>query len=207
MWKIARFIGKEILDRDQWVFVGTYNDFENPPILHTSLKWILLGTSNHVENETRRKGIDRSISVARQYIIQSTKTSRQVNYKPQKNVTLNREISYTAGTPLNVGTGIYVHPKTRCRALINFMSDLNIFIDCGKLLNIKSQLADSILTEINNNDGVFIPKSISKDLPIYFAIDNIDLKIDTPGGRNQLHGTTIAVHQKRDFRSSTTRIY
>ena len=207
MWKIARFIGKEILDRDQWVFVGTYNDFENPPILHTSLKWILLGTSNHVENETRRKGIDRSISVARQYIIQSTKTSRQVNYKPQKNVTRNREISYTVGTPLNVGTGIYVHPKTRCRELINFMSDLNIFIDCGKLLNIKSQLADSILTEINSNDGVFIPKSISKCLPIYFAIDNIDLKIDTPSGRNQLHGTTIAVHQKRDFRSSTTRIY
>ena len=102
MWKIARFIGKEILDRDQWVFVGTYNDFENPPILHTSLKWILLGTSNHVENETRRKGIDRSISVARQYIIQSTKTSRQVNYKPQKNVTRNREISYVVETPLNV---------------------------------------------------------------------------------------------------------
>ena len=34
MWKVARFIRKEILDRDQWV---------------------LLGTSNHVENETRRK--------------------------------------------------------------------------------------------------------------------------------------------------------
>ena len=70
MWKVAQFIRKEIFDRDQWVFTGTFNDFENPPILHTLLKWILLGTSNHVENETRRKGIDRSISVACQYIIQ-----------------------------------------------------------------------------------------------------------------------------------------
>ena len=69
MWKVARFIKKEILDRDQWVFTGT--------LVHTLLKWILLGMSNHVENETRRKGIDRSISVACQYIIQSTKTSRQ----------------------------------------------------------------------------------------------------------------------------------
>ena len=55
-------------------------------------------------------------------------------------------------------------------------------ISLNKLLNIKSQL--TVLTEINNNDRVFIPSSISKDLPICFAIDNIDLKIDTPDGRN-----------------------
>ena len=102
MWKVARFIRKEILDQDQLVFAGTFNDFENPPILHTLLKWILLGTSNHVENEARRKGIDHSISVACQYIIQSTKTSRQVNYKPQENVNRNCEVSYTIETPLNV---------------------------------------------------------------------------------------------------------
>ena len=153
MWKGAQFIRNEILDRDQWVFTGTFNDFENPSILHTLLKWILLGTSNHVENKTRRKGIDRSISVACQYIIQSTKTSRQVNYKPQENVNRNREISCTVETPLNVGTGIYIHQKTRCRELINILSDLNISIDYDKLLNIKSQLADSVLTEINNNNG------------------------------------------------------
>ena len=63
---------------------------------------ILLGANNYVENETRRKGIDRPISVACQYIIQSTKTSRQLNYKPQDCVTRNLEISYTVETPLNV---------------------------------------------------------------------------------------------------------
>ena len=90
MWKVTQFIRKEILDRDQWVFTGLFNDFKNPPMLHTLLKWILLGASNHVENETRRKGIDRSVSVSCQYIIQLTKTSRQVKYKPQENVTGNR---------------------------------------------------------------------------------------------------------------------
>ena len=69
-------------------------------------------------------------------------------------------------------------------------------ISLNKLLNIKSQL--TVLTEINNNDRVFIPRSISKHLPIYFAIDNTDLKIDTPDGRNQLHGTAIAVYQKTE---------
>ena len=166
-----------------------------------------MGTSNHVENETRRKGIDSSVSVACQYIIELTKTSRQVKHKPQENVTRNRESSCTVGTPLNIGTGIYIPQKTRCRELIDILSDLNISIDYDKLLNIKSQLADTVLTEINNNDGVFIPRSISKDLPIYLAIGNTDLKIDTPDGRNQLHGTAIAVYQKKTLRRSTTRIY
>ena len=114
-----------------------------------------------------------------------------MKYKPQENVTRNREICCTVETLLNVGTGIYIHQKTRCKELIDILSDLNIFIDYDKLLNIKSQLADTVLTEVNNNDGVFIPKSISKDLPIYFAIDNTDLKIDTPEGQSQLHGTGI----------------
>ena len=147
MWRVARFIRKEKLDQNQWVFTGTFNDFENPPILHTLLKWILLGTSNHVENETRRKGIDRSISVACQYIIQSTKTSRQVNYKPQENVTRNREISYTVETPMNVNK------------LITKLIITTVYL------------------------FRFIPiYSISKDLPVYFAIDNTDLKVDTMGG-------------------------
>ena len=30
---------------------------------------------------------------------------------------------------------------------------------------------------------------------LYFAIDNADLKIDTPDGKNQLHGTVIMAYQ------------
>ena len=60
---------------------------------------------------------------------------------------------------MNVGTSIYIHQKTRCRELIDILTDLNISIDYDKLLNIKSQLADTVLTEINNNDGVFIPSA------------------------------------------------
>ena len=121
-----------------------------------------------------------------------------MNYKPQENVTRNREISCTVERPLNVGTGIYIYQKTRCRELIDILSDLNISTDYDKLLNIKSQLADTVLTEVNNNDGVFIPKSISKDLPIYFAIGNTGLKIDIPDERNQLRGTANDVYQKKE---------
>ena len=158
---------------------------------------------------SRTKHVEKVLTVPYQWLVSTSfnQTSRQVNYKPQENVTRNSEISCTVETPLYVGTSIYIHQKTRCRELIDILSDLNISTDYDKLLNIKSQLADTVLTEINNNDGVFIPRSISKDLPIYFAIGNTDLKIDTPDGRNQLHGTAIAVYQKKKLRSSTTRIY
>ena len=44
---------------------------------------------------------------------------------------------------------------------------------------------------------VFIPVNISVDRPITFAIDNIDLKIDTPDGKHQLHGTATVVYQQK----------
>ena len=48
------------------------------------------------------------------------------------------------------------------------------------------------------NNGVFIPLTLKEGQPIYFAIDNVDLKIDTPGGKGQLHGTRTVVYQKKN---------
>ena len=117
---------------------------------------------------SRTKHVEKVLTVPYQWLVSTSfnQTSRQVNYKPQENVTRNSEISCTVETPLYVGTNTYIHQKTRCRKLIDILSYLNISVDYDKLLNIDSQLADSVLTEINNNDGVYIPKSISKDLPI-----------------------------------------
>ena len=42
---------------------------------------------------------------------------------------------------------------------------------------------------------MFLPSTLSKNRPVFFAIDNTDLKIDTFDERNQLHGTAIAVYQ------------
>ena len=117
---------------------------------------------------SRTKHVEKVLTVPYQWLVSTSfnQTSRQVNYNPQENVTRNSEISCTVETPLYVGTSTYIHQKTRCRKLIDILSYLNISVDYDKLLNIDSQLADSVLTEINNNDGVYIPKSISKDLPI-----------------------------------------
>ena len=66
--KVAWFIRKEILNRDNWVFTGTFDNFENPPMLHTLLKWILLVTSNHVEN---MKHVEKVLNVQYQLLVTS----------------------------------------------------------------------------------------------------------------------------------------
>ena len=42
---------------------------------------------------------------------------------------------------------------------------------------------------------VFLPSTLSKNRPVFFAVDNTDLKIDAFDGRNKLHGTATAVYQ------------
>ena len=66
-----------------------------------------------------------------------------------------------------------------------------------KLSESKKNIAQSVLKQIAENDNVFIPLNISVDRPITFAIDNIDLKIDTPDGKHQLHGTATVVYQQK----------
>ena len=74
------------------------------------------------------------------------------------------------------------------------MSVLNVSASYQKVVGIKKNIAQSVLKRRAENDNVFIPLNISVDRSITFAIDYIDLKIDTPGGKHQLHGTATVVY-------------
>ena len=77
------------------------------------------------------------------------------------------------------------------------MSDFNVSASYQKVIGIKKNIAQSVLKRRAENDNVFIPLNISVDRSITFAIDNIDLKIDTPDGKHQLHGTATVVYQQK----------
>ena len=48
--------------------------------------------------------------------------------------------------------------------------------------------------QVAKNNGVFIPLGFQQNHPMFFAVDNTDLKVGTPDGTNQLHGTAIAAY-------------
>ena len=50
-----------------------------------------------------------------------------------------------------------------------------------------------------------MPTNLKKNHPIYFAIDNVDLKIDTCDGKRQLYGTGTAVYWQKREENEVTR--
>jgi len=63
---------------------------------------------------------------------------------------------------------------------------------------IKRELVESVKKVSRDNGGIYVPPSISPDKPLFFAIDNIDLNIDTPDGKDQLHGSSQVIFQEKD---------
>ena len=85
----------------------------------------------------------------------------------------------------------------RSKKLVNFISDLNLGANYQKIVNIKKEIVQAVLEKKKENNGVFIPSTLKEDQPIYFAIENVDLKIDTPDGKGQFHGTGTVAYQKK----------
>ena len=56
-------------------------------------------------------------------------------------------------------------------------------------------MEQAVLRQITQNDGYCLPDFVKKDIPVWFAIDNIDLLEDTATGQNTFHGTVIVINQ------------
>ena len=129
-------------------------------------------------------------------IYQSFQTRRQVNFEPKTET--SRVMTSNIETTSNVGLGLYVHQKTRSKNLCNFLSDLNLSVNYDKVCNIKSNLAKSVIKRTKENGGIYKPSSILEGNPVFLAIDNSDLQVDTPDGKGQLHATATAIYQQHD---------
>ena len=78
------------------------------------------------------------------------------------------------------------------------LHDLSLSVAYDKIISIKDNIANAVKSRATENEGVYISSCISSNPVPYFAIDNVDVQIDTPDGKNQLHGTAIAVSQQKD---------
>ena len=73
---------------------------------------------------------------------------------------------------------------------------LNLCINYVKVLDIKKDSASAVLEKRSESNGVFIPSYLTESSRPFFAIDNTDIKIDTPTGKHQLRGAAMAVFQQ-----------
>ena len=77
-------------------------------------------------------------------------------------------------------------------------ADMKLSVSYNKVINIKYDIATVAKEKAFQNAGIYLPFVITPEKSVYFAIDNSDLQIDTPDGKNQLHGTANVVYQPKD---------
>ena len=181
----------------KWEFTGNISekDYEQlPNELVMFLRWVLQGTSklhsNHEEIE-----IDKSSRTIAQHIMYSYKTIDQMRYKqthPSVSSRLQKE------SPLQVGLGLAVHQYTRSKTLIDMFHDLNLAVNYSRVLQIETQLANSVIVKIER-DKIYIPRNVVLGKFVSFAIDNTDFNEDTPDGKRTFHGTLTAVYQRKEM--------
>ena len=165
MWNVAKIICMDIL-KEKWKINEDLNNFTTPQLLSAFLKRVLIGKKNRNSERTNTCNVESEKAVITQLIMQSVKTPRQASYE---STNANCNTYQRIGTPLSVGVGLYLYHATKSKRLIKFFSDLNIGVNYDKVIGIKQDISNSIIDKCKENNGVFLPSTLSKNRPVFFC--------------------------------------
>ena len=179
---------------NKWKFSGSFSDFTAPTKLSSLTRWIVFGLKCATENMSKKYFTKKILDVVTQVVMQSYMSKRQVIYEPKTSVERD-SMYFKIKTPLNVGAGLYLHQTLRSKKLLDLFSGFNLSI-IYEVIDIKEDVANAVLEKRDENNGVFIPSCLFPSQRPFFAIDNTDMKIDTPTGKRQLNGTAMAAFQQ-----------
>ena len=146
----------------------------------------------HKVSEMHNEEVDKIVDVSCQFMIQNSRTDRQVKHKPKKDDVFLQ----TLQTPLSVGLPLAVHSRVRDRNLVNNLSDVYIGSDYRKIVDIEKRVEQAVLHRMAETGGYCLPDFVKRGVNIWFAVDNIDLLEYTPTGQNTFHGTVIVINQR-----------
>ena len=119
-------------------------------------------------------------------------TERQGNNRKSETLRLSREM------PQQLAVGLAIHQATRSKELVNMLHGFGMAVEYNRLMRVEAQIEATVLHQIKENGGVYIPSDIVRGRHIYFAVDNVDFSEDTYDGQRTLHGTALAIYQKKE---------
>ena len=190
---IADILREEMLQHRGWSFKGSFEDFENPSLLQFFIGRLLFGKHVLKMSKIRNQELQKTSDIACQFLIQNTRSDRQVKYPAKKST-----FEQTAQTPLSMGLPLAIHSRVRDKNLVRNLSDVYIGCDYQKILDFEKRLEQAVLQRVNSTGGFCLPDFVKQNVNIWFAIDNIDLLEDTPTGQNTFHGTLVVMNQRAD---------
>ena len=142
----------------------------------------------------RNEEVDKTVDVACQFLIQNTRSDRQVKHQPKKNDCFHQ----TVQTPLSIGLPLAIHSRVRDKNLVNNLSQVYIGSDYQRILELEKRVEQAVLQRMKETGGFCLPDFVKKGVNVWFAVDNIDLLEDTPTGQNTFHGTVIVINQRAE---------
>ena len=75
IFETAMFIRKEVNANKSWKFEGTFNDYQEPDMLHSLLNWIIKGFKRCVASRNRELQSDTAVKNITQLICQNLKVA------------------------------------------------------------------------------------------------------------------------------------
>ena len=122
----------------------------------------------------RNEELVKTVDVACQFLVQNTRSDRQVNHQPKK----NDLFQHTFQTPLSIGLPLAIHSKVRDKNLVNNLSEVYIGSDYRRIIDLEKRVEQAVLQRMKETGGFCLPGFVKKGKNILFAINNIDLLED-----------------------------
>ena len=123
------------------------------------------------------------------------KTRRQVQHIPKKS---SEKILTPCSqeNPHFLGFALTVHHDIRNKRLLNILHIQDYCISYNCTLLLERVIANAVVENTNNFEGLYVPPFLKKGTFVFFAIDITDFAEDIVDGKSTTHGTITAVYQK-----------
>lgn len=195
LFDAATCLRKAINKGKRWEFTGTLEDGAEdvvPEELYLFSRWLIQGSEPSTLNKKKMEDVKKRAMSLSQTTITLCLTERQRNNKKSETLRLSREM------PQQLAVGLAVHQATRSKDLVNMLHGFGMAVEYNRLMRVEAQIEATVLHQIEKNGGVYIPPDIVMGRHIYFAVDNVDFSEDTYDGKRTLHGTAMAIYQKKE---------
>ena len=109
----------------------------------------------------RNEELVKTDDVACQFIVQNTRSDRQVNHQPKK----NDLFQHTVQTPLSIGLPLAVHSRVRDKNLVNILLKVYIGSHYRRIFDLENRVEQAVLQRIKETGGFCLPDFFKKGKP------------------------------------------
>ena len=92
----------------------------------------------------RNEELVKTVDVACQFLVQNTRSDRQVNHQPKK----NDLFQHTVQTPLSIDLPLAVHSRVRDKNLVNILSKVYIGSHYRRIFDLEKRVEQAVLQRI-----------------------------------------------------------